>query len=78
MKAYVLVNTQIGLEGQICKEMQAIEGVTNAEIVHGVFDMIVTVEAETNEKLKEIINKKIRRTENVRSTLTMYLVINSQ
>ena len=36
--------------------------------------LVVSVEADTMERLKEVIGSEIRRLENVRSTLTMIVV----
>jgi DNA-binding Lrp family transcriptional regulator len=45
--------------------------------VYGVYDIVAKVEAESMDKLKEIVSWNIRRLEKVRSTLTM-LVMTSQ
>ncbi|MCK5626950.1 Lrp/AsnC ligand binding domain-containing protein [Candidatus Bathyarchaeota archaeon] len=42
-----------------------------AHFIYGVYDIIVKVEAENMEKLKEIVTFKIRRLNDVRNTLTM-------
>lgn len=45
-----------------------------AYIVYGVYDVILKIEAESMEKLKEIVSWKIRRLDKVRSTLTMLVI----
>ena len=69
--AFVLINSELGKEEQILKELRAIENIKEAHFVYGVYDIIVKVEAESMEKLKEIVTFKIRRLSDVRSTLTM-------
>ena len=68
--AFVLINSELGKE-ELLKELRSIENVKEAHFVYGVFDVIVKVEAESMEKLKDLITFKIRRLNDARSTLTM-------
>jgi DNA-binding Lrp family transcriptional regulator len=43
-------------------------------LVYGVFDIIAKVQVDTLDNLKDTVNSKIRRLNNVRSTLTMIVV----
>ncbi len=72
--AIVLVNAEIGSEEEVFNEICKVEGVTEAYIVYGVYDIIVKIEADSMDKLKEIIATKIRKLPKVRSTLTMIIV----
>ena len=72
--AYVLVNSEIGNEGTVLKDLKKLKNVTEAYTVYGVYDIIAKVEAETMDRLKEIITWNIRRLNKVRSTLTMLVV----
>jgi DNA-binding Lrp family transcriptional regulator len=69
--AFVLINAELGKEEGILKELRSISHVTEAHFVYGVYDIIAKVEADSMEKLKEIVTFKIRRLTDVRSTLTM-------
>jgi DNA-binding Lrp family transcriptional regulator len=69
--AFVLINSELGKEELILKELRSIENISEAHFVYGVYDIIAKVEAESMEKLKEIVTFKIRRLSDVRSTLTM-------
>lgn len=69
--AFVLINSELGKEENILKELRGIENISEAHFVYGVYDIIAKVEAESMEKLKEIVTFKIRRLTDVRSTLTM-------
>lgn len=73
-KAIVLINTDIGAEEEVLNQLSNLEGVKEAYIVYGVYDIVAKVEAETTEKLKEIVTSKIRKIPKVRSTLTMVIV----
>ncbi len=72
--AYVLINAETGTEGELLDELMNIEGVEEAYIVYGVYDIITKIRAEDMDKLKEIISWRIRRLPKVRSTLTMMVV----
>lgn len=69
--AFVLVNADLGKEQGILKELRRIPGVKEAHFVYGVYDIVVKVEAESAEKLKEIVAISIRRLPDVRSARTM-------
>ncbi len=69
--AFVLINAEIGGEQEVIKALKTIKNVKEAHLVYGVYDIVAKVEAETMDKLKEIITWNIRRLDKVRSTLTM-------
>jgi DNA-binding Lrp family transcriptional regulator len=70
-RAFVLVNTDLGSEDELQSELKKVEGVVGVYQVYGVYDMMVEVEAESDQKLKEILFSKIRTLKHVRSTLTL-------
>jgi len=72
--AFVLINTEMGSENEILDSLLKIVNVKMAYVVYGVYDVIVLVEAETMDQLKDIITWKIRRLSKVRSTLTTMVV----
>jgi len=72
--AFVLINSEIGAEDEVLKELKKIENVKEAYVVYGVYDIVAKVEAETMDKLKEVVTWKIRRLDKVRSTLTMIVM----
>lgn len=78
VEAIVLINTDIGAEEDVLKELGNIEGVLEAYIVYGVYDIVAKVTAPSTEALKEIISSKIRKIDKVRSTLTMVVVVGTK
>ena len=72
--AFVMITAEIGKEGEALSELKKIEQVKEASLVYGVYDIVAKVEAETWEKLEEVITSKVRRVNSVRSTLTMMVV----
>jgi len=73
-KAFVLINTDMGSEDEVSKELKEIEEVKEVYNVYGVYDLVVRLEAETMQQLKQAISEKVRRLKNVRTTLTMIVV----
>ena len=72
--AFVLVNTEPASMPQVLEKIKAVEGVKQAEMVYGVYDIVAKVEAETMDQLKSIIAYRIRLLANVWSTQTMPVV----
>ena len=68
--AFVFMNIDAGGEQEVLKELRSIENVKEAHLVYGVYDLVARIEAETMDRLKEIVTWKVRRLDKVRSTLT--------
>jgi DNA-binding Lrp family transcriptional regulator len=73
-KAFVLINTELGSEVEAVKAIKSIANVTEAYLVYGTYDIIVRVEGDSLEKVKETITHKLRTLSNVRTTLSMVVV----
>ena len=73
-KALVLMNAELGHETTLVNELKKTPNVTEVYAVYGVYDVIVKVEAESMERLREAIATKLRRLTGVKSTLTMIIV----
>ena len=72
--AFVCITTEPASMVEVLKEVKAVAGVEEAEMVYGVYDIVAKVKAETMDKLKHIITEHIRRIDKVRTTLTMLVV----
>ncbi len=72
--AYVLLNCDLGAEGEIIKKIKQIPEVVEVSGVFGVYDIIVRVTSDDMDKLREIITWNIRKIDKVRSTLTMIVI----
>jgi len=69
--AFVLINAEIGSEDEVLNELKNVEGVEEAYSTYGVYDIIAKIKADNMDKLKDILTWKVRKLNNVRSTLTM-------
>lgn len=72
--AYILINLEIGAEGEVLKSLKPVSEIKEAHLVYGVYDIIARVETETMQELKDAVSWKIRSIDKVRSTLTMIVV----
>ncbi|MFZ8783113.1 MAG: Lrp/AsnC ligand binding domain-containing protein [Desulfurococcaceae archaeon] len=72
--AIILVQTEIGAETRVLEELLKIPEVKEVYIVYGTYDIVVKVEAEALEKVREIVTNKIRRLPDIRTTVTMIVV----
>lgn len=71
--AYVLLNTEIGAENQVLTALRKIEGVQEAHSLWGVYDVIANIKAESMEKLRYIITRRIGQVSRINSKLTMVI-----
>lgn len=72
--AFVLINAEIGSEEEVLKLLKGVEGVKEAYIVYGVYDIVAKIKADSMDKLKDVVTWHIRRLNKVRSSLTMIVV----
>jgi len=69
--AYVLVKCDLGCDEQIIKDLKPLSDVKEINGTFGAYDMIIKVESDLYETLKEIVTWKIRKLDHVRSTMTL-------
>jgi DNA-binding Lrp family transcriptional regulator len=69
--AFVLLNVETGKEPKVIQDLREIYEVTATYLIYGVYDVIARVEAGNPEELKDVIGSKIRKIENIRSSLTL-------
>jgi len=72
--AFVLINAEIGSEEEVLKELKKVEGVVEAFVVYGVYDVVAKIKSDTMDRLKDVVTWHVRRLNKVRSTLTMIVV----
>jgi len=72
--AIVLINTDAGGEEEVFEKLKSMEEVVEAYIVYGVYDIVIKVETDNMDKLKNFISNSVRKIPKVRSTLTMIIM----
>jgi DNA-binding Lrp family transcriptional regulator len=65
-----MINAEAGAENEILDAVKKMEYVREAYVSYGVYDLLVKLEADTTDRLKDSI-ASLRGLSRVRSTLTM-------
>lgn len=73
-KAYVLINTEPKNMENVVSTLEKLNSVVEIFPVYGVYDIVAKIQAETMEKLKDIVTWNVRSLEDVRSTITMLIL----
>ncbi len=74
VSAYVLINCDMGSEEDVISHLKTIDGVKEVHGTFGAYDIIVKIESEDVDKLRDKITWKIRKIERIRSTLTLMTI----
>ncbi len=72
--AYVLINCDIGKERAVLEELKKVPGVVEANLLYGVYDIIVKITGKDDKEIREVVLTRIRMLPGVRRTLTMPVV----
>ena len=69
--AYVMLNCDLGAEAEVIEELQGIEQTVDVFETIGTHDVMVKIQAENFEKIREIISWNIQTIKKIRSTVTL-------
>ena len=69
--AYVLIKSDLGAEQKVIEQLEKLEQVVRIDRTFGDYDMVVKMESEHIEKIREIIARNIKKIDKVRATLTL-------
>ena len=72
--AYVLVQSTIGHEMEVLRDLLKIELVKEAKGTFGYYDILAKIEADSEKEIEKIITKKIRKVKNVSTTTTLSVI----
>jgi DNA-binding Lrp family transcriptional regulator len=73
-KAWVLVNTIIGKEHQVLKELRKMPNIKEAHLVTGQYDILILIEATSMKQLNDLLMWNIRRQKDIVNTVTMIVI----
>jgi len=71
MKTFVLCKLAAGKEQKAVSTIRAIDGVTEVYLVFGGWDVILSAEADTIDKLSNLIVSRVRSVDGVTATETL-------
>jgi DNA-binding Lrp family transcriptional regulator len=70
LSAWVLIQTEVGVAGQVAAAVAAIDGVEFAEVTAGPFDVIARVHARSLDSLGRLIVSRVQAVPGTLRTLT--------
>ena len=71
---YVLVQSTIGHEMEVLRDLLKFDVVKEAKGTFGYYDILVKIEATAEKEIESIITKKIRKIKNVHRTTTLSVI----
>ena len=71
---YVLVQCAIGHEMEVLRDLVKLDLVKEAKGTFGYYDILVKIEAASENEIEKIITKKIRKVKNVNTTTTLSVI----
>jgi DNA-binding Lrp family transcriptional regulator len=74
VRAYVLIQTEVGKAADVAAEIRAVAGVLAADDVTGPYDVIAQAESETMDDLGRMVVSRIQLIEGITRTLTCPVV----
>jgi len=69
--AYVLINCELGAEESIMEKLKEIEQAKEIFGTIGTHDLMVKLDAENFEKIREIVSKNVQKIEKIRTISTL-------
>ena len=72
-RALVFINTKSDTD-RVVKDLERVQGISEAHSSRGMYDAVAMVQAGSFSEVKEIVSKRIRTLDNVKSTLTLTLI----
>jgi DNA-binding Lrp family transcriptional regulator len=74
VRAYVLINTEVGRAGSVAEAIRAIPGVETSDDVTGPYDVIARATTSSIEELGRVVVTQIQMVEGITGTLTCPIV----
>jgi DNA-binding Lrp family transcriptional regulator len=74
VKAYILIQTEVGRAAEVAGQVNAIPGVVSAEDVTGPYDVIVRAEADNVDNLGRMVVAQVQGVPGITRTLTCPVV----
>ena len=74
MKAYILINTQIGKTTEVAKILNNMKEVNRLDIIMGPYDIIAEVETANHDTLSQIVMNRLQSIDAIKHTMTCPVV----
>jgi DNA-binding Lrp family transcriptional regulator len=73
-QAYVFINTETETYAAALEDLKRIEGVEEVYSSRGMYDIIARVSGDSLENLRDLVFRRIKNIENIKSTLTLMVI----
>ena len=77
VKAYVLIETQVGKTKEVVEAIRRLEGVASVDAITGPYDVIATLEGETLSEIGDLVTAKVHPVSGISRTVTCLAVKSS-
>ena len=74
VRAYILIQTEVGTAQQVKQALEGISGIVNADSLTGPYDVIAVAEADNVDELGRMVMGQVQLTEGITQTTTMPVV----
>jgi DNA-binding Lrp family transcriptional regulator len=70
MRAFVLIQTEVGLGGDVARRIRSLDHVGSVEVVTGPYDLVVRAEATSIDELGKLVLRPIQEVRGIIRTMT--------
>lgn len=70
-KAFVLINTEAGVEPLLHEEIKSLDGVKEVYELYGEYDLLAVVEEENEKDVQRVVSWELRKIRGIKNTNTM-------
>lgn len=74
LKAYILINTQIGKTAEVAQALKDMPEVKRLDIIMGPYDIIAEIETKDHDTLSEMVIRKLQSIDYIQHTMTCPVV----
>lgn len=74
LKAYVLINTQIGKTTDVVKNLREMSEIKHLDVIMGPYDIIALVETDSHNSLSHMVLERLQGIEAIKHTMTCTVV----
>ncbi len=74
LKAYILINTQIGKTSDVLKQLKEMGEIRHLDVIMGPYDIIAQVETDSHDSLSQIVMQRLQAIDAIKHTMTCTVV----
>jgi DNA-binding Lrp family transcriptional regulator len=71
--AFLFINAELLFIEDVINKLKEVPEIVDVYKVQGIYDIIVRVNSDTEEKLKELVSERIRRIDRITGTVTVII-----